>query len=487
MIDNPTPELASALRRLLDDHDYRPARLRERFGSSALPDADSHRRLLHVTREVSAENLAVRLFLLGLSAPASLLRELFPGEVVDALIAGGILGAAADRLRSTVAVTAVGDLLFASDATYRLGTADAAEFVLPAATPASEFLANTTLRRSVGTTLDLGCGCGVQALLAAEHSDSVVAADTSEAALRYTAFNAELNAIDNVATARGDFFSAVGDQRFDRIVCNPPFVIGPQREYVYRDNPGQLDELCAALTRDAVGHLEPDGILQLLFESVEIADEAWEQRIRSWVHGLDADAWILQGVPVSPAAYVARRSMDVGGTDNAADDYAPWLEYFREHSVTAIHAGMLLLRRRESPGWVHFHNSPSAVDGDVAAVVERGLAACELLAENDDDALLGMHLRLADDLRLQQDLARRDDAWTPAACTLRLDGGLPMDAEVDAPIVGFLTLMSSERTLGENIDAFAAQAGADATRLRDELLPIVTLFIRRGFIIAVGD
>ena len=56
--------------------------------------------------------------------------------------------------------------------------------------PASTSLAQLTLREPVGAALDLGTGCGVQALHLAAHSGTVVATDVNERALRLTRFNA---------------------------------------------------------------------------------------------------------------------------------------------------------------------------------------------------------------------------------------------------------------------------------------------------------
>lgn len=64
---------------------------------------------------------------------------------------------------------------------------------VPATT--ARLLAALTVRRSIGTALDLGTGGGVQALLAARHSRRVVAVDVNPRALRYTAFNARLNGL----------------------------------------------------------------------------------------------------------------------------------------------------------------------------------------------------------------------------------------------------------------------------------------------------
>src|SRR5690606_19764769 len=59
---------------------------------------------------------------------------------------------------------------------------------------ASLTLAQVTVRTPVGRVLDLGTGCGIQALHAARHSRAVVATDISRRALGFAAFNAALDA-----------------------------------------------------------------------------------------------------------------------------------------------------------------------------------------------------------------------------------------------------------------------------------------------------
>ena len=92
--------------------------------------------------------------------------------------------------------------------------------------------------------LDLGTGCGIQALLAAKHSARVVATDVNERALAFAAFNAALNGIDVVEFRQGDLFEPVAGERFGLLVANPPYVISPDATYTYRDSGVPRDELC---------------------------------------------------------------------------------------------------------------------------------------------------------------------------------------------------------------------------------------------------
>ena len=80
---------------------------------------------------------------------------------------------------------------------------------------ASTSLAQLTIREPVGSALDLGTGCGVQALHLAGHADRVVATDVNRRALEIARFNAELNELAPVEVRDGSYFEPVAGERFD--------------------------------------------------------------------------------------------------------------------------------------------------------------------------------------------------------------------------------------------------------------------------------
>ncbi|HEY9252875.1 MAG TPA: methyltransferase, partial [Nocardioides sp.] len=140
----------------------------------------------------------IRLFLLQTTVSLDHAEAALPG-LVDRLAVEGILeqsvGEVAARLDVRPYATDDTALWVVSDLTpgldggpQRVGP----EHVL-GISPASTSLAQLTIRDQVGTALDLGTGCGVQALHLATHSDRVVATDVNQRALWITAFNAALN------------------------------------------------------------------------------------------------------------------------------------------------------------------------------------------------------------------------------------------------------------------------------------------------------
>ncbi len=129
-------------------------------------------------------------------------------------------------------------------------------------------LAGLMLPTPARTVLDLGTGCGIQAMHASRFAERIVATDISERALRLARLNVELNGIEGVEFRLGSLYEPVAGERFDRIVSNPPFVITPRTpgvpEYEYRDGGMVGDAIVEAVMRGAAEHLEPGGVAQLL-------------------------------------------------------------------------------------------------------------------------------------------------------------------------------------------------------------------------------
>ena len=123
--------------------------------------------------------------------------------------------------------------------------------------------------------LDIGTGSGILAItLALELPDaSVMATDISTAALAVAQKNAEqLGATERVRFVASDLFAALGDERFDCIVSNPPYVatgevLEPQvRDFepaaaLYAGKDGLA--IYRRLIPDAANHLERGGALLL--------------------------------------------------------------------------------------------------------------------------------------------------------------------------------------------------------------------------------
>lgn len=220
-------------------------------------------------------------------------------------------------------------------------------------------LLGLTMRDHVGTALDIGTGCGIQALYLATHADRVVATDLSGRACAITSFNAALNGAD-IDVRQGSLLEPVRGEVFDLIVSNPPFVITPDSvrdgrggTLEYRDAGMDRDTLIATLVRGAPAHLAPGGTLQILANwEIPVGadlDSGWQGRPASWLEGLPVDAWVVQRDVLDPTRYIEMWLRDSGGALMSRERweraYADWLEDFDRAGVGAIGLGFIVLHR----------------------------------------------------------------------------------------------------------------------------------------------
>lgn len=201
----------------------------------------------------------------------------------------------------------------------------------------------------VGRVLDLGTGSGVQALAQAPAAGKVVATDVHPRALELAEATLTANGVDNVELREGAWFAPVAGERFDRIVANPPFVVGlPQVGHVYRDSGLGLDGATQLVVEQATEHLEADGTACILGAWVHALDESWQSRVASWVPKEGVSAWVLQRDVVDPGMYVSTwlkdESLDPRSRD-AIERTEDWLDYFDANQVHAVGFGWIFLRR----------------------------------------------------------------------------------------------------------------------------------------------
>lgn len=146
--------------------------------------------------------------------------------------------------------------------------------------------------------LDLCTGAGIHACGLGAFADEVVGLDLNPRAVAYARLNAGLNAVPNASFAVSDLFEGVSGERFDLIVCNPPFLFLPPELHArcLDGNGGAMGmELVLRLIEGLPDHLTPDGtaILQANSPVVEGRDllmDALRER-------LEGGRWQIQLTP----------------------------------------------------------------------------------------------------------------------------------------------------------------------------------------------
>jgi methylase of polypeptide subunit release factors len=351
---------------------------------------------------------------------------------------------------------------------------------------ASLTLAAATVRTPAGSLLDLGTGCGVQALHATSHTRAVTATDVAPRALALAAATFALNGLD-VELLDGPWLTPVAGRRFDRIVSNPPFVVGPARvDYVYRDSGQDGDAALASLVRALPAHLEPGGVAQLLGSWLHVRGEDWPDRVRSWLPD-GVDAWIVQREVADPALHVGTWLRDAGldlRSPQARTRAGAWLDWLAARSVEAVGFGLITLRRTDGAPQVVFEDLPEALADPLGPEVAGWLDRVDWLrAHTSDGALLGARLAVADSALLERFAVPGPEGWQEEGAAVARRDGPRWRHEVDSPAAALLAGCQGALALGELLELLAIAQDRPVDELVAATLPAVREFVRHGLLV----
>ncbi len=159
--------------------------------------------------------------------------------------------------------------------------------------------------------LELCAGPGLAGILAARaHHGALTTVDVSRRAALNARINGRLNGV-RVRALRGDLFAAVGAQRFDLILANPPYVPGPsppprgaaRATDAGADGRAILDRICAG----AGAHLTPGGVLLV------VHSEVCDAKATLAAQGLRADVAERARGPLGPILRARRDELEASG------------------------------------------------------------------------------------------------------------------------------------------------------------------------------
>lgn len=500
---SPDPVLCAALRADLIDAGYTAGAVRDAWGPLA-DDAIGHGlpgpALAALGVRIDPLAVLARALFLGVASPIPEVDAALPRVGASGLVALGLAEVDDDGVVRPVATIRPQEVDAEGGAAQWWMAADPDEAVIGGPLPtghvlgvggASLTLAGLQLVTPVSRALDVGTGCGIQALRARLAADHVVATDISIRALAYTRLNALLNGLDGIEVRHGSLFEPVAGEEFDRVVSNPPFVITPRTAgvpaYEYRDGGLAGDDLVAAFVRGVGGVLAPGGTAQLLgnWEYREEADGL--DRVREWVAGspVPLDAWIVEREVLDPLAYAELWVRD-GGTAPGTAGYArlveAWFDDFGARGVTAIGFGYVLLRRpvRGAPTLARYERVTQAVQSGLGAHLEAALAAHDALVRLDDAELAASVLVVSGDVTEARHQLPGADA--PSVIELRQGGGFGRAIEVDPALAALVGACDGDLAVGPLVDAIAELLEVDATALRADVLPRVRELVFTGFL-----
>ncbi|SEE91407.1 DUF7059 domain-containing protein [Ruania alba] len=506
-MDEPNAQAVQALRADLTDAEYTVDRLTEVLGPVPMA-ALAREQVLPAVRAARSAGpdpaaLLARAFILG--------DTLSPAELDTALPRTGAAGAkqlglttGPTPVRGAVDLrpidTAAGEFWLAADlGEATTGRAVTGDHVLGMG-GASRTLAELTLRHPVGRTLDLGTGCGVQALNVAPFSGEVVATDISARALAFARLNAALNDVPLDLRA-GSMLEPVAGEQFDLVVSNPPFVITPRAagitEYTYRDGGRRGDDVVRDLVTGVADVLAPGGVAQLLV-NWEVRDgEGRFDRIQAWLTESGLDGWVIQRESADAAEYAETWLRDGGITPDRDRDawergYAAWLDDFADRGVVAVGFGYVTLSKPDqSDGvapagparapWHRVEEFTGPVTGPLWPTIAATLQAKDALAALDDGAFAEQALTVAADVTEERHY--RPGSAHPEVIVLHQGGGLGRSVRADTALAAVVGTCDGDLSVAQIAAGVAALTDTDRDAVLASVLPQVRELVLDGFLL----
>lgn len=430
-----------------------------------------------------ALSVLIKLFLLGLPVAEDQAQRALAPLVLQELEDAMILTVVDGTVTSLTQMQVVADLLLVGD---RDGEMLANRDWVAVSSPTARLLEFLTIRRPVRSSLDLGCGSGMHALLATRHSDRVTAVDLNERALAFTRFNAQLNGVSNVDCRQGSWFEPVAGQTFDMIVSNPPFVVSPDSELLFRDSPLPADELFGTLVTEAGAHLVHGGHANILCNWALTEGEDWSDPPRRWLRQAGCDAFILHFGTDEPMSYAALWNAPLRAQNPSA--FLPavdrWLDYYRNRRIRALCSGAVVLRRRTSgQPWIRAMSLPRLPDDPAGEDLLRLFEGQDWLsAGGSDERLLDSTFGLLDRHEVRQILTYRGGAYDSHRCAVGRTSGLRFDVAIDPQALQVLLRLDGSRSLRAIAGEVAGELGFDDIALMAEAATASRELLQHGLL-----
>lgn len=389
-------DLAHALAAAFRDHDYTVPGLESALGRDALAalDRSDAATVRRQARDAGPAGLLVRLFVLGDTLPAEEVAAALPGVRVDDGEAAGLWRRPDDSpevLHASVDLrpvdTGAGTRWIFSDIDGSMVHTETRPDHVLGVGQASLSLLRITPTSRAGSVLDLGTGCGVQLVHGLNTADAATGTDITPRCLDLAEATLAVNELD-AELLRGAWFEPVAGRRFDRIVANPPFVVGTREVgHSYRESGLALDGASRTVVSGAPDHLTEGGTAVLLASWVEQDETDWRSRVASWIPAEGVDAWILRRDVSDLGLYVWTWLTDEGmdprdeATARAAD---AWRDHFESEDVDGVGFGYVYLRRINGPSSVLCEDLTHPFDSGLGDEAEAFFARTAWLREATD-------------------------------------------------------------------------------------------------------
>lgn len=431
-----------------------------------------------------------RCFVLDVPTAEAAMREHLGNDFVDACLDIGLFERRGENVLGAICILP-GDVYTNFCDHRRPDENDGMEQFVMGPALSTKRLIGSLPKRNYRRFLDLCSGSAAAAFSAAPRAEAAVAADYNERALNLARFGAAWNGLRNIDVRFTDRFSAVANETFDLIACNPPFAINPDVGIMFLSGRMRGDGFCEQIFRGIPAHLNEGGFAHVLCDVARTTEQSPLERFSEWVAGAGCDALLIADQPKAPREYAESWLGPIAQIDaqRYKDERTRWIQFYSDSGFLAFQHYMAVLRKRtprdgDSPNWVHTTDRLALQDNFGHHILR--LFANEDLIRQGDSALLASRLKLAPDAALEVHFQPGDRAWNPTDSSLRLTGGIDQQANVPHALGLAVAELDGTMTVTEFIDSFATQIeGGDPPAVQKAVLQAVTQMLRFGFLAPV--
>lgn len=418
------------------------------------------------------------LFSYDAAVPEDLVTAALGEDLTRALRDVGALVAEGDALRSLVRVTPFFDLHLVSDPLHC-----GAEAVMGPG-PTTMELARLLPDRGPARVLDVGCGAGTLALLAASRGASeVVGGDISPRAIALARLNARLNGLD-ARFVESDLTAAVAGARFDLVVSQPAFIAQPPdvASATFAHGGAMGDELAMRLISELRGVLAPGGTALVRVQSATRPKAPLHARVRA---ALGDDAL---SVLVLAARSIGPDHFSIGYASLVDPSLGPaWREaalryraHLRAMGIEEFTDAVISVRAERDAGYTVTLPMNGLAGFDAGAL--EALQSALSLAVRGDDALLDARVRANPTVTWIEERDRPDSSRAPRWVARHRERSFA-DRELSEATWVLLGMLDGAPRVREAVASWAEACGAAPEEVRAQVLGFVRESLARGLLV----
>lgn len=418
------------------------------------------------------------LFSYDAAVPEGRVAAALGAELTRALRAGGALVDEGGALRSLVRVTPFLGLWIVSDPLHA-----GAEAVMGPG-PTTLEIAAVLPSRPPPRVLDVGCGAGTLALVAASRgATEVTGADVSARAVALSRVNARLNGLA-ARFVESDLTAAVAGERFDLVVSQPAFIAQPPdvAASTFAHGGAMGDELAMRLLGEVPRALAPGGQALVLVQAPTRAGAPLHARVRQAL-GDDALSLLVLaarglGVDLFSVGYASLVDPSLGPAWREAA--LRYRAHLRAMGIDEFTNALIAARAEGAGGYTVTlpMNGLRGFDSEALAALQEALS----LASRDDRALGAARVRASQDVTWVEERARPDSSLAPRWVARFRRGGFA-DRELGEATWVLLGILDGASCVDEAVAGYAEACGVGAEELRAQVLGFVRESLARGLLV----